>query len=137
MSIYKISGSILNLSFGLRGVTKIQESIYSIFLHHAILESGMNVCILNSNSILGLDELEDDMKTFCEKLVINKTEEATEEILARSNYERICIEAKKKNLPPLCKPICKPVNRPRKEFAYDTLEPKLVFELPCSTYDTA
>ena len=58
----KISGGISNLSFGFRGVTKIRESIHSVFLHRAILESGMDVGIVNSNEMLGLDELEDDMK---------------------------------------------------------------------------
>ena len=58
----KISGGISNLSFGFRGVTKIRESIHYVFLHRAILESGMDVGIVNSNEILGIDELEDDMK---------------------------------------------------------------------------
>jgi len=35
----KISGGISNLSFGFRGVMKIRESIHSVFLHHAILDS--------------------------------------------------------------------------------------------------
>ena len=94
MSICKISGGISNLSFGFRGVTKIRESIHSVFLHHAILESGMDICIVNPNKMLGLDELEDDMKMICENLGLNKTEEATDETLARSNYEPACIEAK-------------------------------------------
>ena len=58
----KISGDISNLSFGFRGVTKIRESIHYIFLHRAILESGMDVSIVNSNERIGLDKLEDDMK---------------------------------------------------------------------------
>merc|ERR1711957_84021 len=133
----KISGGISNLSFGFRGVTKIRESIHSVFLHHAILDSGMDVGIVNSNEMLGLDELEDDMKMLCENLVFNKREEATDEMLARTNYERACIEAKKKNLPPPRKPRCKPVNRPRLEFDYDKLEPKPAFEPPCPSSDAA
>merc|ERR550537_1862353 len=39
----KISGGISNLSFGFRGVNKIRESIHSVFLTEAILESGMDV----------------------------------------------------------------------------------------------
>ena len=58
----KISGGLSNLSFGFRGVTKIRESIHSVFLHRAILESGMDIGIVNSNEMLGLDEFEDDMK---------------------------------------------------------------------------
>ena len=55
----------------------------------------MDIFIVNSNEMLGLDEVEDDMKIIFENLVLNKTEEATDEILARSNYECACIEAKK------------------------------------------
>merc|ERR1712238_522242 len=133
----KISGGISNLSFGFRGVTKIRESIHSVFLHHAILDHGMDVGIVNSHELLAIDELEEDMKMLCENLVFNKREEATDEMLARTNYERACIEAKKKNLPPPRKPRCKPVNRPRLEFDYDKLEPKPAFEPPCPTSDAS
>jgi 5-methyltetrahydrofolate--homocysteine methyltransferase len=50
----KISGGISNLSFGFRGVTKIRESIHSVFLHHCILESGMDVGIVNAKEMLSL-----------------------------------------------------------------------------------
>ena len=43
-------------------MTKIRESIYSVFLHRAIFESGVDVGNVNSNEMLGLDEFEDDMK---------------------------------------------------------------------------
>jgi hypothetical protein len=39
----KLSGGISNLSFGFRGVNKIRELIHSVFLHHAILESGVHL----------------------------------------------------------------------------------------------
>ena len=54
-------------------------------------------------------------------------------MLARTNYEHVFIETKKKNLPPPRKPRCKHVNRPKTEFAYDALEPKPAFELPWPT----
>ena len=54
----------------------------------------MDICIVNPNEMLRLDELEDDMKMISENLGLNKTEEATDEILARSNYEPACIETK-------------------------------------------
>ena len=55
----------------------------------------MDIFIVNSNEMLGLDEVEDDMKMTFENLVLNKTEEATNKMLARSYYECACIEAKK------------------------------------------
>ena len=94
-SYVNISGGTSNLSFRYRGVTKIWESIHSVFLRHAILESGLDIFIVNSNEMLGLGKVEDDMKIILENLVLNKTEEATDKMLARSNYECACIEAKK------------------------------------------
>merc|ERR1719252_509036 len=47
----KISGGVSNLSFGFRGVNKIRESIHAIFLHEAILESGMDVGIVNAKEM--------------------------------------------------------------------------------------
>ncbi|EEC44210.1 methionine synthase [Phaeodactylum tricornutum CCAP 1055/1] len=84
----KISGGISNLSFGFRGVTKIRESIHAVFLHHAITESGMDVGIVNSHELLSVDDLEPDMKLLCENLVFNKTPDATDDMLERTNFER-------------------------------------------------
>eukprot|EP00592_Proboscia_alata_P023875 CAMPEP_0194443776 /NCGR_PEP_ID=MMETSP0176-20130528/126892_1 /TAXON_ID=216777 /ORGANISM="Proboscia alata, Strain PI-D3" /LENGTH=1469 /DNA_ID=CAMNT_0039270071 /DNA_START=276 /DNA_END=4685 /DNA_ORIENTATION=+ len=133
----KISGGISNLSFGFRGVMKIRESIHSVFLHHAILESGMDVGIVNAHEMIHLDDLEPDMKVLCENLVFNKTEDATDDMLERTKYERACIDARKKNLPLPKKPRVKQVNRPRKQFAYDSLPPKARLEPPVPTYNDA
>jgi 5-methyltetrahydrofolate--homocysteine methyltransferase len=43
----KITGGILNLSFGFRGVQKTRESIHAVFLHHGILESPEWMLILS------------------------------------------------------------------------------------------
>merc|ERR1719223_759305 len=84
----KISGGISNLSFGFRGVNKIRESIHSIFLTEAITTSGMDVGIVNANEMIHLDDMDEDMKLLCENLVFNKTEDATEDMLTRTSYER-------------------------------------------------
>jgi len=75
-------------SFGFRGETKIRESIHYVLLHNAILESGMDVGIVNSHELLHIDDLEPDMRVFCENLVFNKTEDATEDMLHSTSYER-------------------------------------------------
>ena len=133
----KISGGISNLSFGFRGVTKIRESIHAVFLKHAILESGMDVGIVNANELLDVDELDDDMRILCENLVFNKTEDATEDMLNRTAYERACIDAKKKGLPPPRKPRGKMPQRPRLEFDYDKVEPKPATEPPLPSSEAA
>jgi 5-methyltetrahydrofolate--homocysteine methyltransferase len=91
----KISGGISNLSFGFRGVMKIRESIHSVFLHHAILESGMDVGIVNAHEMLALSEVEPDIRAACENLVFNKTPDATDVMLDLTKRERERIEALK------------------------------------------
>merc|ERR1719287_354936 len=91
----KISGGISNLSFGFRGVMKIRESIHSVFLQHAILESGMDVGIVNAHEMLALSELESDIKIACENLVFNKSEDATDVMLELTKRERARREALK------------------------------------------
>ena len=66
----KISGEILNLSFGFRGVMKIRESIHSSVLQHAILESGMAVGIVNPHEMIDIDEIEPQLLKACEYLVL-------------------------------------------------------------------
>jgi len=39
------------LSFGFRGVNIIRESIHAVFLHHACIESGMDMGIVNSKEV--------------------------------------------------------------------------------------
>ena len=92
----KISGGISNLSFGFRGVTKIRESIHSVFLHHAILNHGMDVGIVNSHEMLHLTEVEPDILKACEDLVFNRNEEATDVILDLTKREKERIEERKK-----------------------------------------
>merc|ERR1719223_2587221 len=56
----KISGGISNPSFGFRGVNKVRESIHSVFLQSAILDSGMDVGIVNPMEMIGYDDLDSD-----------------------------------------------------------------------------
>jgi methionine synthase I (cobalamin-dependent)/MFS family permease len=91
----KVSGGISNLSFGFRGVMKIRESIHSVFLQHAILESGMDVGIVNAHEMLHISELEADIKVACENLVFNKSEDATDVMLALTKREKDRKEALK------------------------------------------
>merc|ERR1712127_46735 len=92
----KISGGISNLSFGFRGVMKIRESIHSVFLQHAILESGMDVGIVNPFEMVMLTEIESDLRTACSNLVWNKSPDATDVMLEFTQKERAAIEARKK-----------------------------------------
>jgi len=133
----KISGGISNLSFGFRGVTKIRESIHSVFLHHAITESGMDVGIVNAKELVAYDDLEADMLELCNNLVFNKTPDATDDMLERTSYERAVIDAKKKGLPPPRKPRGKLPQLPRVQFSYDEVMPTAATEPPLPISDAA
>merc|ERR1711871_1872866 len=92
----KISGGISNLSFGFRCVNKIRESIHSVFLTEAILESGMDVGIVNAYEMLHIDDVEPEIKKLATDLVFNRNPEATEKMMARTLYEKELAIAKKK-----------------------------------------
>jgi len=133
----KISGGISNLSFGFRGVMKIRESIHSVFLQHCILESGMDVGIVNPHEMIAYDDLEDDMRLLCDNLVFNKNEDATDDMLERTTYERACVDARKKKIPLPRKPRGKLPNLPRLQFDYDKIAPKPAVEPPLPIFDAA
>jgi len=92
----KISGGISNLSFGFRGVTKIRESIHAVFLQRAILESGMDVGIVNAHEMLAYSEVDVDIREVAESLVMNLDDEATEKMLDLTKKEKEAMEARKK-----------------------------------------
>jgi 5-methyltetrahydrofolate--homocysteine methyltransferase len=77
----KLGGGMSNLSIGVRGMTKIRESIHSIFLHHAILESDIDVGIVNAYEMLTIDGVEPESLEACEDLVFNRNEELIERML--------------------------------------------------------
>ena len=91
----KISGGISNLSFGFRGVTKIRESIHSVFLQHAIMEAGMDVGIVNAAELLAVSELDPEFREASENLVLNLTEDACEVMLNLTTKEKAAIEQRK------------------------------------------
>ena len=133
----KISGGISNLSFGFRGVTKIRESIHAVFLQHAILESGMDVGIVNSKELLSVDDVAPDLLQICEDLVMNLSPDATDNMLERTEYERAVIDAKKKGVPPPRKPRGKLPKLTRLQFSYDDIAPAPATEPPPPTSEAA
>eukprot|EP01034_Spumella_vulgaris_P038776 gene38776-47891_t len=128
----KISGGISNLSFGFRGVGKIRESIHSVFLHHAILESGMDVGIVNAHEMIAYNKLEPDLRVLCENLVFNKTELATEQMLERTTWEKEAIDSKKNKTPLRQKPRVV-VKRDRVQFPCDDYPEVQILEPPAPT----
>ena len=92
----KISGGVSNLSFGFRGVNVIREAIHAVFLQKCCIESGMDMGIVNSAEMLAVHELDEELRTLCIDVVMNKGEEATEKLLERCQKEKALMEARKK-----------------------------------------
>ena len=75
-----ISGGVSNLSFSFRGLNKVREALHSVFLYHAI-NAGMNMGIVNAGMIEIYDEIEEPLRTLCENVILNKSEDAGEILL--------------------------------------------------------
>ena len=75
-----ISGGVSNLSFSFRGLNRVREALHSVFLYHAI-NAGMSMGIVNAGMIEIYDEIEEPLRTLCENVILNKSDDAGEILL--------------------------------------------------------
>lgn len=75
-----ISGGISNLSFSFRGNNTVREAIHAVFLFHAI-KAGLTMGIVNPNLLQVYNDIEPDLLTLTEELVLNKRADATERLM--------------------------------------------------------
>ena len=75
-----ISGGVSNLSFAFRGLNRVREALHSVFLYHAI-NAGMDMGIVNAGMIEIYDEIPEPLRTLCEDVILNKSENAGEKLL--------------------------------------------------------
>ncbi|MEE9190797.1 MAG: methionine synthase [Candidatus Neomarinimicrobiota bacterium] len=76
-----VSGGVSNLSFSFRGNNHIREAMHSIFLYHAI-KAGMDMGIVNPGQLTVYDDIPPDLKDAIENVLFNRTDDATEKLLA-------------------------------------------------------
>jgi 5-methyltetrahydrofolate--homocysteine methyltransferase len=76
-----VSGGVSNLSFSFRGNNQIREAMHSIFLYHAI-KAGMDMGIVNPGQLTVYDDIPLDLKDAIENVLFNRTDDATERLLA-------------------------------------------------------
>ena len=84
MPLVKVSGGVSNLSFSFRGNDHVREAMHSVFLYHAI-KAGMDMGIVNAGQLVVYDEIEPELRTLCEDVILNKNNEnneATEKLIA-------------------------------------------------------
>ncbi len=81
--LVKISGGVSNLSFSFRGNEPVREAMHAVFLYHAI-KAGMDMGIVNAGQLAVYDQIEPNLKTLCEDVILNKNNdnnEATEKLI--------------------------------------------------------
>jgi 5-methyltetrahydrofolate--homocysteine methyltransferase len=76
-----ISGGLSNISFSFRGQDRIREAIHSVFLYHAI-QAGLDMAIVNAGQLEIYDEIDPRLRTAVENVVLNRTDDATDHLLA-------------------------------------------------------
>ena len=77
----KISGGVSNVSFSFRGNDAVREAMHSVFLFHAI-RAGMDMGIVNAGQLQIYDEIEPQLKELCEDVILNRSDDATEKLVA-------------------------------------------------------
>src|SRR5262244_2482694 len=75
-----VSGGVSNLSFSFRGNEPVREAMHSVFLYHAI-QAGMDMGIVNAGQMAVYDDLEPELRTACEDVVLDRKPEAAERLL--------------------------------------------------------
>jgi 5-methyltetrahydrofolate--homocysteine methyltransferase len=76
----KVSGGVSNISFSFRGNNKVREAMHAAFLYHAI-GAGMDMGIVNAGMLEVYEEIEPELKTLVEDVLLNRREDATERLV--------------------------------------------------------
>ena len=76
-----ISGGVSNVSFAFRGNNPLREAIHTAFLYHA-QKAGLDMGIVNAGQLPVYSDIPDNLLNNIEDLLFNRTDEATENLLA-------------------------------------------------------
>jgi 5-methyltetrahydrofolate--homocysteine methyltransferase len=76
----KVSGGVSNISFSFRGNNRVREAMHSAFLYHAIA-AGMDMGIVNAGMLEVYEEIEPELKTLVEDVLLNRRPDATERLV--------------------------------------------------------
>jgi 5-methyltetrahydrofolate--homocysteine methyltransferase len=75
-----VSGGVSNVSFSFRGNNKVREAMHSAFLYHAIA-NGMDMGIVNPTMLEVYSDIEPELLTHVEDVLLNRRPDATERLL--------------------------------------------------------
>ena len=80
-----VSGGVSNISFAFRGHQAVREAMHAVFLRHAI-EAGMDMGIVNAGQLAIYRELDPELRTRVEEVILDRHPEATERLLAHAEH---------------------------------------------------
>ena len=75
-----VSGGVSNLSFAFRGNERVREAMHSVFLYHAI-QAGMDMGIVNAGQLALYDDIDPELRTLVEDVILNRRADATDRLL--------------------------------------------------------
>ena len=76
----KCSGGLSNVSFSFRGNNPVREAMHSVFLYHAI-KAGFDMAIVNAGMLEVYEEIEPELLTLVEDVILNRRSDATERLV--------------------------------------------------------
>lgn len=77
--LVKVSGGVSNLSFSFRGNNTVRQAMHSVFLYHAI-RAGMDMGIVNAGVLPVYSEIEPELLSLVEDVVLARREDAAERL---------------------------------------------------------
>jgi 5-methyltetrahydrofolate--homocysteine methyltransferase len=80
----KVSGGVSNVSFSFRGNDHVREAIHSVFLFHAV-KSGMDMGIVNPAQLVVYDDIDKELLTLVEDVLLNRRDDATERLVEHAD----------------------------------------------------
>jgi 5-methyltetrahydrofolate--homocysteine methyltransferase len=82
-----ISGGLSNLSFSFRGNEPVRRAMHSVFLYHAI-PAGLDMAIVNAGQLDVYDAIDPELREACEDVILDRREDATENLVALAEKYR-------------------------------------------------
>jgi 5-methyltetrahydrofolate--homocysteine methyltransferase len=76
----RVSGGVSNVSFSFRGNTPVREAMHAAFLYHAI-QHGMDMGIVNPTLLEVYEEVDKELMTYVEDVLLDRKDDATERLL--------------------------------------------------------
>jgi 5-methyltetrahydrofolate--homocysteine methyltransferase len=76
----KCSGGLSNISFSFRGNNPVREAMHAAFLYHAY-KAGLDMAIVNAGMLGVYEEIEPELLTMVEDVLLNRRPDATERLV--------------------------------------------------------